>query len=165
MSDSGPSEEHSSPDTAARRRIVGERNARTATGTEQAENAGCSSDDRCSDEEPRTGDATETAARLGYSADDAKSIEGEGALGLGHGGPQALTITQGETVVDLGSGAGFDCFLTTRAVGETGQVIGVHATPEMVERAQRTRRQTTARTSNFGWERSSISPSQTRVST
>ena len=63
----------------------------------------------------------------------------EGAnLGLGCGNPQAIVaLKAGETVLDLGSGAGFDCFLAAKQVGETGQVIGVDMTPEMIARARK----------------------------
>jgi SAM-dependent methyltransferase len=58
-------------------------------------------------------------------------------LELGCGNPNAIAeLTEGETVVDLGSGGGFDCFLAAREVGEDGHVIGVDMTPEMVERAR-----------------------------
>ena len=58
-------------------------------------------------------------------------------LGLGCGNPVALaSLREGETVLDLGSGAGFDCFLTANQVGESGRVIGVDMTPEMIERAR-----------------------------
>jgi SAM-dependent methyltransferase len=58
-------------------------------------------------------------------------------LGLGCGNPQAIAdLKPGETVLDLGSGGGFDCFLAARQVGETGQVIGVDMTPAMVSKAR-----------------------------
>ncbi len=58
-------------------------------------------------------------------------------MGLGCGNPQAIaSLQRGETVLDLGSGGGFDCFLAARAVGETGKVIGVDMTPEMVSKAR-----------------------------
>jgi SAM-dependent methyltransferase len=58
-------------------------------------------------------------------------------MGLGCGNPQAVaSLKPGETVLDLGSGGGFDCFLAARAVGETGRVIGVDMTPEMVSKAR-----------------------------
>ncbi|UCE81722.1 MAG: arsenite methyltransferase [Deltaproteobacteria bacterium] len=73
----------------------------------------------------------------GYSLEEL-SIAPEGAnMGLGCGNPQAIASLQpGETVVDLGSGGGFDCFLAARKVGETGRVIGVDMTPEMVAKAR-----------------------------
>lgn len=73
---------------------------------------------------------------MGYAAADLAAV-GDGAnLGLGCGNPNAIAaLRAGEVVVDLGSGAGFDCFLAARAVGPTGRVIGVDMTPEMVSRA------------------------------
>jgi arsenite methyltransferase len=75
---------------------------------------------------------------LGYSWDDASSVPEGVNLGLGCGNPHAIaSLKPGETVLDLGSGGGFDCFLAARAVGETGYVIGVDMTPEMVEKARK----------------------------
>jgi SAM-dependent methyltransferase len=70
---------------------------------------------------------------LGYSAEEI-AVAPEGAnLGLGCGNPQAIAaLKPGETVLDLGSGGGFDCFLAARAVGPTGKVIGVDMTTDMV---------------------------------
>jgi SAM-dependent methyltransferase len=67
----------------------------------------------------------------------------EGAnLGLGCGNPTALaSLKEGETVLDLGSGAGFDCFLAANKVGKTGKVIGVDMTPEMLEKARKNARE------------------------
>jgi len=59
-------------------------------------------------------------------------------MGLGCGNPQAIASLQpGETVLDLGSGGGFDCFLAVRAVGDKGLVIGVDMTPEMITKSRR----------------------------
>jgi len=79
----------------------------------------------------------EISAQLGYSEEEL-ALAPEGAnLGLGCGNPQAIAeLKPGEVVVDLGSGAGFDCFLAARGVGPTGHVIGVDMTPEMVARAR-----------------------------
>jgi SAM-dependent methyltransferase len=79
----------------------------------------------------------EISAQLGYSEEDL-AFAPEGAnLGLGCGNPQAIAdLKAGEVVVDLGSGAGFDCFLAGRAVGPSGRVIGVDMTPEMVASAR-----------------------------
>jgi arsenite methyltransferase len=73
------------------------------------------------------------SSALGYSAKE-MSVAPEGAnLGLGCGNPQAIAaLKQGETVLDLGSGGGFDCFLAARAVGKQGKVIGVDMTHEMI---------------------------------
>jgi ubiquinone/menaquinone biosynthesis C-methylase UbiE len=79
----------------------------------------------------------EQARKLGYSeADLAAAPEGSN-LGLGCGNPVALaSLKAGQTVLDLGSGAGFDAFLAARAVGPQGRVIGVDMTPEMVAKAR-----------------------------
>jgi len=83
----------------------------------------------------------EISAQLGYSEEEL-ALAPEGAnLGLGCGNPQAIAdLKPGEVVVDLGSGAGFDCFLAARRVGLTGAVIGVDMTPEMVARARKNAR-------------------------
>lgn len=74
---------------------------------------------------------------LGYSDEELSMIPEGADLGLGCGNPGAIaSIQPGETVLDLGSGAGFDVFLAARAVGETGRVIGVDMTPAMVTKAR-----------------------------
>jgi arsenite methyltransferase len=74
---------------------------------------------------------------VGYSDEDLKSVPDGANLGLGCGNPLALeSLKKGETVLDLGSGAGFDCFLAANAVGPTGKVIGVDMTSEMLEKAR-----------------------------
>ena len=79
----------------------------------------------------------ETGKLIGYSDEELKIGLGEANLGLGCGNPLAIAeLKEGETVLDLGSGAGFDAFLSAMKVGEKGRVIGVDMTPEMVERAQ-----------------------------
>jgi SAM-dependent methyltransferase len=75
-------------------------------------------------------------AMIGYSKEEMDQVPEGANLGLGCGNPVALaSIAEGQTVLDLGSGAGFDCFLAARAVGERGRVIGVDMTPEMVAKA------------------------------
>ena len=77
------------------------------------------------------------AERLGYSTEDAAAVPEGANLGLGCGNPQAIAALQpGETVLDLGSGAGFDAFLAARAVGGAGRVIGVDMTHEMLRKAR-----------------------------
>ncbi len=77
------------------------------------------------------------AETYGYSPADLAAVPEGANLGLGCGNPQAIAAMRpGETVVDLGSGAGFDCFLAARAVGPTGHVIGVDMTHEMLARAR-----------------------------
>lgn len=77
------------------------------------------------------------AREMGYSAEELAAIPDGANLGLGCGNPQAIAAMQpGEVVVDLGSGAGFDCFLAARAVGPQGRVIGVDMTHEMLAKAR-----------------------------
>ena len=77
------------------------------------------------------------SAQLGYSEVDLTSVPVGADLGLGCGNPGAIAAMRpGETVLDLGSGAGFDAFLSARAVGPTGHVIGVDMTPAMVSKAR-----------------------------
>lgn len=74
---------------------------------------------------------------LGYSEEELGSVPDGANLGLGCGNPVALaSLKRGETVLDLGSGAGFDCFLVANKVGRKGRVIGVDMTPEMLEKAR-----------------------------
>ncbi|NTV97325.1 MAG: arsenite methyltransferase [Thiobacillus sp.] len=81
--------------------------------------------------------ADQLSRTLGYSAAETAAVPEGANLGLGCGNPQAIAnLKPGETVLDLGSGAGFDCFLAARAVGETGRVIGVDMTPDMVSKAR-----------------------------
>lgn len=75
---------------------------------------------------------------LGYSANDLSAVPEGADMGLGCGNPQAIaSLKAGETVLDLGSGGGFDCFLAARSVGDKGLVIGVDMTPEMIAKARR----------------------------
>ena len=79
----------------------------------------------------------ELSSRIGYSTEEMNSVPEGANLGLGCGNPTALaSLKEGETVLDLGSGAGFDCFLAANKVGESGKVIGVDMTPEMLDKAR-----------------------------
>jgi arsenite methyltransferase len=79
----------------------------------------------------------ERSRKMGYTKEELKSIPEGANLGLGCGNPVALaSLKEGEIVIDLGSGAGVDCFLTSRKVGEKGRVIGVDMTPEMIDKAR-----------------------------
>jgi arsenite methyltransferase len=74
---------------------------------------------------------------IGYTQEDIKAVPEGANLGLGCGNPVALaSLKPGEIVLDLGSGAGFDCFLAARQVGKTGKVIGVDMTAEMLDKAR-----------------------------
>jgi arsenite methyltransferase len=98
--------------------------------------AGCCEPTSCCETSmPSTLD--EKAYAMGYSAEETAAVPEGANLGLGCGNPTAIAALQaGETVLDLGSGAGFDCFLAARAVGNTGHVIGVDMTPEMLRKAR-----------------------------
>jgi SAM-dependent methyltransferase len=79
----------------------------------------------------------QVSSALGYSMKDLESVPDGANMGLGCGNPVALaSLTPGETVVDLGSGGGFDCFLAAKEVGETGKVIGIDMTPDMISKAR-----------------------------
>lgn len=90
----------------------------------------CSSDSSCCG--PEINDIT-----VGYSADELSQLPEGANLGLGCGNPAALAdVRPGETVIDLGSGAGIDCFLAAGKVGPKGQVIGIDMTEEMIAKAR-----------------------------
>ncbi len=75
--------------------------------------------------------------RLGYSDEELSNVPAGADMGLGCGNPRAIaSLRTGEVVVDLGAGGGFDCFLSAQEVGETGHVIGVDMTPDMVSKAR-----------------------------
>ncbi|MGB2764979.1 MAG: arsenite methyltransferase [Candidatus Aminicenantaceae bacterium] len=81
--------------------------------------------------------AEDIGRKIGYAEEELKAVPEGANLGLGCGNPVALaSLKKGETVLDLGSGAGFDSFLAANKVGKSGQVIGVDMTPEMVEKAR-----------------------------
>ncbi len=80
----------------------------------------------------------ELSKHVGYSDEELGSVPEGANLGLGCGNPTALaSLKEGEIVLDLGSGAGFDCFLAANKVGAAGKVIGVDMTPEMLDKARR----------------------------
>jgi len=110
--------------------VVRETYGRIAT---EERSAGCCGSTGCCGPgaEPTTSDA------LGYSDEERRGAPEGADLGLGCGNPQAIAeLKSGERVLDLGSGAGFDAFLAARQVGETGSVIGVDMTAEMIAKAR-----------------------------
>ncbi len=81
--------------------------------------------------------AADISRKIGYWDEELSSVPEGANLGLGCGNPVALaSLKKGETVLDLGSGPGFDCFLAANKVGKEGKVIGVDMTPEMLDRAR-----------------------------
>jgi len=102
---------------------------------ETADSCGCGGASCCS---PAGEEALEVSGQLGYSRDELEALPAESNMGLGCGNPIAIaSLKEGETVVDLGSGGGIDCFLASIKVGETGRVIGIDMTPEMLLKARR----------------------------
>jgi arsenite methyltransferase len=98
----------------------------------------CCGPECCTPTQDTSGDkAARTSQQLGYSTEELAAAPEGSNLGLGCGNPQAIAaIREGETVVDLGSGGGFDSFLAARQVGPKGRVIGVDMTPDMLNRAR-----------------------------
>ena len=89
----------------------------------------------CGDMAPGT--PADKSRKMGYSDAELAAVPDGANLGLGCGNPQAIAaLKPGEVVVDLGSGAGFDCFLAAQQVGDTGHAIGVDMTHEMLKKAR-----------------------------
>jgi ubiquinone/menaquinone biosynthesis C-methylase UbiE len=87
---------------------------------------------------------------MGYSEKDLAQAPHHANMGLGCGNPKAIaSLKPGETVLDLGSGGGFDGFLAAREVGETGKVIGVDMTPEMISLARKNAAETNVKNIEF----------------
>lgn len=128
MTESSTTDPDSEPlDATAQRVAVRERYSRLASET----SPGCG-DTSCCDES-----STADSRVPGYSDDELEAISQGTTLNLGCGNPIAITsLEEGDTVLDLGSGGGFDCFLAAREVGPAGRVIGVDMTPAMVEKAR-----------------------------
>ena len=103
----------------------------------------------CSSSASCCGDSTpmeEQSRKMGYGDEELKNIPEGSNLGLGCGNPVALaSLKEGETVIDLGSGGGVDCFLAAKKVGAKGRVIGVDMTPAMIDKAREN-----ARKGNYG---------------
>ena len=102
---------------------------------ESSDSGCCGTDTSCCTESAP--DAKLTSIELGYSNADVNQVPEGANMGLGCGNQKAIALLKkGETVLDLGSGGGFDCFLAVQEVGEAGQVIGVDMTSEMVSKAR-----------------------------
>ena len=98
-----------------------------------SEGCGCGCSCNTQQEEGNPLDLKELSLSLGYSESELLDIPNDANMGLGCGNPIAIAaLKEGEIVLDLGSGGGFDCFLARRQVGESGFVIGVDMTPEMI---------------------------------
>ncbi len=111
---------------------VREHYAKIARETKQTAGASC-----CGPSVSCCGGTVSESTRLGYKPEQLSEIPVEADLGLGCGNPTALgELRQGETVLDLGSGGGIDCFLAAKKVGPSGRVIGVDMTAQMIDRAR-----------------------------
>jgi SAM-dependent methyltransferase len=118
-------------DPDAIRKTVSENYAKVA----QRSQSCCGPSTSCCSPEP---EVAQIAGRLGYSSEQLEVLPDEANLGLGCGNPTAIdSLTPGEVVVDLGSGAGIDVFLAAKEVGPTGKVIGVDMTDAMLEKARK----------------------------
>lgn len=119
-------------DIHAKRRLIMKNYAAVAAG--RGANGCCGSDCSCSG---TAVDVREAARMLGYSEEDLNAVPDTANMGLGCGNPLAIAaLKPGETILDLGSGGGFDCFLARKQVGADGLVIGVDMTPDMVTLAR-----------------------------
>ncbi|MFC1482699.1 arsenite methyltransferase [Candidatus Margulisiibacteriota bacterium] len=99
---------------------------------------GCSSDASCCGEAVNTLSSIQNQAeKIGYTKDEIKNVPKGANMDLGCGNPHLLAhIKQGDTVLDLGSGGGVDCFIAAKKVGKKGQVIGIDMTSEMITKAR-----------------------------
>jgi arsenite methyltransferase len=125
-------DEHQAQHAASVVRVVRERYARVASEEGSCCDGGC-----CGGEGGDVGTAESISRSIGYSDADLAGLPEGSNLGLGCGNPAAIAgLREGEVVLDLGSGAGIDCFLASPRVGPHGRVIGVDMTPEMLEKAR-----------------------------
>ena len=104
---------------------------------EKDSSSGCCSSSCCGSSANEEAKAKKLAEKMDYSQDDLESVFAEANYGLGCGNPGAIAnLKEGETVLDLGCGAGFDAFLAARRVGRSGKVIGVDMTEAMIKKAK-----------------------------
>lgn len=120
------------------REAVKDNYAKVALENSDFTGCGCGPDECCG---PSDRDHDAVSAAMGYTDEELAAVPEGANLGLGCGNPQAIAaLKPGETVLDLGSGAGFDAFLAVRQVKESGMVYGVDMTPEMVSKARKNAR-------------------------
>jgi len=110
--------------------------AKVASKGTQGAGCCCGSGSSCCGGEPF--DISKSSVNIGYTKDDLANVPEESNMGLGCGNPIAIAeLKEGEVVLDLGCGGGFDCFLARRRVGANGYVIGVDMTPDMIQLARK----------------------------
>jgi arsenite methyltransferase len=113
------------------------KNIKTMVKKRYGEIAKASSSCCCSCDCGSGNDAKKQSGKVGYSKKEMDAVPNGSNLGLGCGNPTALaSIRKGETILDLGAGAGFDCFLAANETGPKGRVIGIDMTPEMIKKAR-----------------------------
>jgi SAM-dependent methyltransferase len=111
--------------------------ASIAVAEPEAKESGCCGGTSCCGPD-NADDATALASAIGYAAQDLAALPEGANMGLSCGNPTALAaLKEGEVVVDLGSGGGFDVFIAGGKVGRSGRAIGVDMTPEMLSKARR----------------------------
>lgn len=102
-------------------------------------------------------DEQTVSSSVGYSKEEISLVPEKANMGLGCGNPfHIVPVKEGDTLIDLGSGAGFDCFLASHKVGRRGKVIGVDMTPEMLSLSRQIQKKTATEMWNFAWEKSKI---------
>ena len=117
------------------RQTVRDAYAKVATANNKGD--ACGNESSCCGVSDDTAINTLISTRLGYSKEDLARVPSGADMGLGCGNPRAIaSLKPGEVVVDLGAGGGFDCFLAAHEVGDTGRVIGVDMTPDMLNKAR-----------------------------
>ncbi|MCX6992354.1 MAG: arsenite methyltransferase [Kiritimatiellaeota bacterium] len=122
---------------AQTRQMVQQHYGRVAETDGQAPGCASGGGSKCCEAGAPPADLRATARRLGYSEKQLATLPENVNLGVGCGNPVAMALLkQGETVLDLGSGAGIDCFIAAQAVGPAGRVIGVDMTPGMLHKAR-----------------------------
>lgn len=129
------SEKQSHAEHDSHRQDVRDAYAKVANAENNGE--GCGIESSCCGVSDDASINTLISTRLGYSEDDLEKAPSGADMGLGCGNPRAIaSLKEGEVVVDLGAGGGFDCFLASHEVGEAGRVIGVDMTPDMLSKAR-----------------------------
>lgn len=130
-----PSDDNNHASQDAHRQSVRDAYGEVARAENNSESCGIESS--CCGVSDDTAINTLISTRLGYSEEDLAKTPSGADMGLGCGNPRAIaSLKAGETVVDLGAGGGFDCFLAAQEVGETGRVIGIDMTPDMLTKAR-----------------------------
>jgi len=123
----------SSENTQKIQKTIQEKYGLIARNTQQG--CGCGTSSCCDGSDAVT--LNDLSAKIGYTENELNSVPEGANLALGCGNPQAIAeLSVGEAVLDLGSGAGFDCFLAAKKVGANGSVIGVDVTPDMIHKAR-----------------------------